>query len=98
MGLALASADRGEKGDIVARRERCFPGCELLVARGYEGRAEASKGRKAFLVVVEQIGQGCAVRNIDGFFRESREFPHTPEEEHFYAQIGRDAEHREIVT
>jgi len=80
-------ADRGKKGDIVARSDGRLPGSKFLIARSHQRTPEACQSGVPGRVTVKQIGQGCAFGHFFKLFGTPHEFSDAPEKNHFDAKV-----------
>jgi hypothetical protein len=96
--LASAAAYRRKKGDFVAGIQRRAPSGKFLVARGYQGGAEAGQLRPARNEGGEQLLDARTGRQLDRFLRSACDFPEAAEEENLYVDGWRYAAHGGIVT
>jgi hypothetical protein len=96
--VASAATYRRKKGDFVAGMQRRAPSGEFLIARGYQGGAEAGQLRAARNEGGEKLLDTRTGRQFDRFLGSACNFPEAAEEENLYVDGRRYAAHGGIVT
>src|SRR4029077_16281811 len=82
--VASAATYRRKKGDFVAGMQRRAPCGKFLIARGYQGAAEACQLRPARNEGGEKLLDTGAGRQLDRFLRSACNFLEAAEEENLY--------------
>src|SRR5579864_1581356 len=96
--VASAATYRRKKGDFVAGMQRRAPWGKFLIARGYQGGAEASELGPARNEAGEKLLDARTRRQLDRFFGSACNFLEAAEEENLYVDGRRYAAHGGIVT